>query len=169
MEVFQPWDNCVNEAGIATLRCVPIVFQNIVTAALMFAGVVALFFIITSGYKFMTSGGDPKAVDSARKTMIYAILGLVLILCSFAIVQFISFSTGVKCVNSFGFDNCDTVESNPDSIQENTDIGDTVGRDESGGQEDRQIDPPGSSTEENDNDQGNNRNNRNRGGKNKGR
>jgi hypothetical protein len=143
MDIFLPWDNCVNDAGVATLRCVPIVFQNVVTAALMFAGLAALFFIITSGYKFMTSGGDPKAVESARKTMIYAILGLVLILLSFAIVQFISVSTGVKCINSFGFDNCDTTESNPNNIQEGTDTGNTTERSR-GGQEARDITNPGS-------------------------
>lgn len=128
MDIFVPWDNCVNEAGIATLRCVPIVFQNIVTAALLFAGVAAVFFIIMGGYKFMTSGGDPKGVEGARKTIIYAILGLVLILISFAIVMFISVSTRVKCINSFSFENCDTVKTNPESIQDNTDTGKTTER-----------------------------------------
>lgn len=126
MDIFVPWDNCVNEAGVATLRCVPIVFQNIVTAALMFAGVAAVFFIIISGYKFMTSGGDPKAVEGARKTATYAIIGLVLILLSFAIVQFISISTGVKCINGFSFENCDTAPGTASSAD--YDIGNTTDR-----------------------------------------
>lgn len=128
MDIFVPWDSCViKETGVATLRCVPVVFQNIVTAALMFAGITAVFFIIIGGYKFMTSGGDPKAVEGARKTIIYAVLGLVLILLSFAIVQFISISTGVKCINAFGFDSCDTVKSDPSKSFDDS-IGDTTDR-----------------------------------------
>lgn len=116
------WENCVVD-GVATLQCVPQVFQNIVTAALIFAGVVALFFIIISGYKFLTSGGDPKQVDGARKTMMYAILGLILVLLSFAIVKFISITTGVDCINKFGFNQCDTT-TNSSSV-DNPDQGDT--------------------------------------------
>jgi uncharacterized membrane protein len=148
MDIFVPWDNCVNEAGVATLRCIPIVFQNIVTAALLFSGVVALIFIIISGYKFMTSGGDPKAVESARKTATYAIIGLVLILLSFAIVQFISISTGVKCINAFSFENCDTAPINSESIQDNTDIGNTTDRSSGAPLGADDINAPDSSSEE---------------------
>ena len=107
MELFQSWENCSVD-GVATLRCIPIVFHNIVTAALIFSGITAVVFIIIAGYKFMTSGGDPKQVEGARKTMIYSVLGLVLILLSFAIVSFISITTGVTCINAFTFNNCDT-------------------------------------------------------------
>lgn len=151
MDIFIPWDNCVNEAGVATLRCVPVVFQNIVTAALMFAGVAAVFFIIIGGYKFMTSGGDPKAVESARKTAIYAIIGLVLILMSFAIVQFISISTGVKCINAFSFENCDTVESNPSAVGD-YDIGNTTDRSDNALRADDIQAPNGNNNKDNKND-----------------
>ncbi len=91
-QVFKPWD-CL-EQGVATLRCVPIIFQNVVTALLMFAGAVALFLIIYSGIKLVTSGGDPKQVEAARKIMTYAIIGTVVVLLSFAIVYFIGYITG---------------------------------------------------------------------------
>ena len=100
-----PWDKCL-EKGVATLNCIPIVFSNILNWALAFAGVAALFLIILSGIKFITSGGDPKQVEGARKTLTYAIIGLLIILFSFFIINIISYVTGVNCIKLFGFDNC---------------------------------------------------------------
>lgn len=99
------WDSCVDN-GVATLKCVPVIFNNIVYAALLFAGVVALFIIIYSGFQFVTSGGDPKQVEGAKKTATYAIIGLVVILLSFFIINMIGFITGTNCISKFGFDSC---------------------------------------------------------------
>lgn len=92
--------------GVATLQCIPIVLKNVVTAALIFSGTIALILVILSGIKFITSKGDQKQVDLAKRTLTYAILGLIIILLSFFIIQFVSFVTGVQCINAFGFDNC---------------------------------------------------------------
>jgi hypothetical protein len=108
------WENCLlkkpdgtNVDGqIVTLQCIPQVFDNIVTFALTLAGAVALVFLIIAGYKFINSSGDPKKVEEARKTGVYAIIGLLLVLFSFAIVKFIAVFTGAECINSFGFDSC---------------------------------------------------------------
>lgn len=99
------WGDCV-KGGVATLECIPKVFQNIINGALLFSGVVALFFIIFSGIKLMLSQGDPKQVEGARQTLTYAILGLVLILLSFTIINLISYVTRVECIKLFGFSNC---------------------------------------------------------------
>jgi hypothetical protein len=103
--MFQEWGNCVVN-GVATLSCIPIIFSNVIRAALMFAGVIALFFIILSGIKMITSGGDPKAVESAKKTLTFAIIGLVIVLLSFFIVFLVANITGVKCITQFGFGQC---------------------------------------------------------------
>lgn len=91
---------------VATLNCLIPLFQNIIIAALTFVGIVALFFIIFSGLKFITSGGDPKALEGARKTFTFAIVGLLVVLFSFFIIRFIGTITGATCINSFGFTNC---------------------------------------------------------------
>ena len=89
------WSTCL-EGDVATLRCVPIIIQNVINAALIFAGVVALIFIIYSGIKFISSKGDPQGVDAAKKTLTYAIIGLIIVFLSFFILQIISDVTGVK-------------------------------------------------------------------------
>ena len=99
------WGSCVQN-GVATIQCLPVVFKNIINAALIFAGITALGFIITAGFTLMNSGGDPKKVQSARATLTFAIIGLILILMSFGIVNFLSYLTGVDCIKSIGFTNC---------------------------------------------------------------
>lgn len=96
---------CVRDQGVPSLLCLIPLFQNIVTAALLFSGIVALFFVIFAGFKYVQSGGDQKQVESARKTLTFAIIGLVLILMSFFIMNVIGFLT-VDCITEFGFDNC---------------------------------------------------------------
>lgn len=100
------WGKCVTNEGVAKLTCIPAVFQNLISSALLFSGVVALFFIIFSGIKLMLSQGDPKQVEGARHTLTYAIAGLLLVLLSFTIINLISYVTNVPCIKLFGFSNC---------------------------------------------------------------
>ena len=101
---MEDWGGCVTAEGVATLSCIFPLFQNAVNAALIFAGVVALFFILFAGVKFITSGGDAKQVDGARQTLTYAIIGLVIILLSFFVINIIARTTGANCINNFSFD-----------------------------------------------------------------
>lgn len=89
-----PWDQCL-DAGVATLRCIPILIKNLINAALVLAGATTLVFIIYSGIKFITSRGDQQAVADARKTLTFAIIGLFIIFLSFFIVALLSKVTGV--------------------------------------------------------------------------
>ena len=103
----QDWTGCIDpNTGVATLQCIPIVFNNIVTAALEFVGAVAVILLVYAGIRFVTSGGDPKQVQSARQIITYALIGLVLVLSSFAIIFFISYLTGAKCIETFSFTSC---------------------------------------------------------------
>lgn len=52
-------------------------------------GVVAIIVMIFAGYTYITSGGDTKKVGSAKTTIIYAAIGIVIALSAQAIVSFI--------------------------------------------------------------------------------
>lgn len=52
-------------------------------------GVAAVIMIVVSGIKFMTAGGDPGAVKSARSNLIYALVGLVVVVLAQAIIYFV--------------------------------------------------------------------------------
>lgn len=99
------WSSCIVN-DVATLNCVPIVFMNVVNALLGLSGITAVIFIIVSGLILMNSGGDQKKIASSKSTLTYAIIGLILILLAFGIVNFIGYVTGVTCFSSFGFDSC---------------------------------------------------------------
>lgn len=97
--------DCTSQ-GVAQLKCLPAVLQNLLAAAFFFVGFLALVFIIVSGIRFILSGGDPKQVEEARKTLTYAILGLLLVLLSAFIINLIAFVTGASCITVFGFESC---------------------------------------------------------------
>ena len=99
------WGGCVTN-DVPSLRCIPIVFENIISASLMFVGAVTAILIVYAGILFVTSGGDQKKVQSARQVITYALIGLVIVLSSFAIIYFIGYTTGATCITKLGFDNC---------------------------------------------------------------
>jgi hypothetical protein len=52
-------------------------------------GVTAVIMIIVAGFRFVTSAGDSSSIASARSTMIYALVGLAIVLLSQTIVKFV--------------------------------------------------------------------------------
>lgn len=62
--------------------------QQILTVVLGIFGAVAVLIIVIAGLKFVTSGGNPQSVSKARSTILYAIIGLIVIIASEAIVAF---------------------------------------------------------------------------------
>lgn len=92
--------------NIPTLQCVIPLFQNIVFWAIALSGITAVIFIIFAGFKYITSRGDAKQVEGARKTLTFAIVGLILVLSAFLIIVLIGKITGVTCIQNFGFTTC---------------------------------------------------------------
>jgi hypothetical protein len=63
-------------------------------------GVIAgLIFLVLGGIKWITSGGDKEKIESARKTILYSILGIILVVLSTVIMQFVGNILGVKILN----------------------------------------------------------------------
>ena len=62
--------------------------QQILTIVLGIFGAIAVLIIVIAGLKFVTSGGNPQSVGKARSTILYAIIGLIVIIASEAIVAF---------------------------------------------------------------------------------
>lgn len=79
----------------ATFASLAAVFANVVRAILAMAGITLFILLVIGGFKFITSGGDPKAIEGARNTLTYAILGLVVLLLSYVILVLIKTITGV--------------------------------------------------------------------------
>ncbi len=70
------------------------VFNNLVSVLIAVGGVVLFFMIVSSAFKYLTSGGDPKAAEGAKKTLTYAVSGLLLLIGSYLMIQLIGGITG---------------------------------------------------------------------------
>jgi len=55
----------------------------------LIGGVVSVFVIFIGGVKFITSSGDPSSVNSARNTLLYAIIALLIMATAQVAVRFI--------------------------------------------------------------------------------
>lgn len=62
------------------------VILNIISAI---AGLIAVIMIIIAGIKFSTSGGDGQKLATAKSTLTYAIVGLIVVAISQIIVRFV--------------------------------------------------------------------------------
>lgn len=64
--------------------------------------ILALAFLIWGGFTWITSGGEKEKVDKARKTIIMAIVGLVLAFIALILVRFIGTLLDVNSVSTLG-------------------------------------------------------------------
>ena len=62
---------------------------NIVDIGLSVVGYIAFFFILYGGFQFLTGGSNPSQIEKARKTILNAVIGLVIALGSVAIINLI--------------------------------------------------------------------------------
>jgi hypothetical protein len=76
------------------------IFASAVGSLLALGGIVLFLMLLSGGFKYLTSGGDPKATETAQKTLTYAIGGMILLAGSFLILRIISNFTGAD-VTSF--------------------------------------------------------------------
>ena len=88
------------DASLSTGDCTPAAteegsqkIQDIVTLIVnifsVIVGIVAVIMIIYGGFKYITSGGDSGNITSAKNTIIYAIIGLVVVALAQFLVQFV--------------------------------------------------------------------------------
>ncbi|MBR2741269.1 hypothetical protein IKD98_00715 [Candidatus Saccharibacteria bacterium] len=64
-------------------------FRKITNTVLFVVGVIAVIMLIIGGIKYVISGGDSKKVTDAKNTVLYAIIGMVIAVFSYAIVTFV--------------------------------------------------------------------------------
>ena len=63
---------------------------TVVNTLLYFVGAIAIIMIVVGGLRYVISAGNPAAIQSAKNTILYAIVGLLLAASAFAIVSFVT-------------------------------------------------------------------------------
>jgi hypothetical protein len=97
-------NSCFASSGVWTaIGCIPTspqeIIKTIVTIGMSLAGVVVLILILISAFTLSTSQGDPNKTKEAKEMLTSAIVGLLFIIFSVTILQFI----GVSILNIPGF------------------------------------------------------------------
>lgn len=77
-----------------TLSSLETIFTSVVKSLLALGAIALFILLVASGFKYLTSAGDPKAVEGAKKTLTYAIGGFVALLLSYLILRLIGQLTG---------------------------------------------------------------------------
>lgn len=99
------------EPGYTPLDQLETLFANLISVAVIIGAFLAFAMIIAGGFRYIIARGDEKAIDSARSTITWAVLGLVLIIGSWLILSFVSDFTGIQltrfCIADFPAKNCD--------------------------------------------------------------
>ena len=65
------------------------VFTQVTNTVLYIVGIVSVVMLIYGGLRYVISGGDSKKVTDAKNTILYAIIGLIISILAFAIVNFV--------------------------------------------------------------------------------
>jgi hypothetical protein len=75
-------------AGIPKLTADAVLSSTLNTVYFV-AGIIAVIVIIVAGYMYVVSAGDSAAVTKAKNAILYAVIGLVVIILAFAITWFV--------------------------------------------------------------------------------
>ena len=75
--------------GCDTDQTAPKVVEYLINAVISVLGIVAVVVIVVGGQRYIVSQGDASKIAAARGMVIYGVVGLVIALLAFAIVNFV--------------------------------------------------------------------------------
>lgn len=81
--------NVANKGGLAAYTSFTQLLEVIIRALLALSFIIALIFVVISGYRFITSQGSEEAVTKAKQNLTWAIAGIVLIALAWIIVTIV--------------------------------------------------------------------------------
>lgn len=87
LQIDQSVDNC--DTDDSTGKSLSQKIATVINWLSALIGVVAVVMIIFGGFRYITSGGNDTSVASAKKTILYALIGLVIVALSQLIVKFV--------------------------------------------------------------------------------
>lgn len=90
-------DSCNKTATTGNLICnaagkdnATTMVKSVINTLLYALGIVAVIVIIIGAFKYVTSAGDAASIASAKNTILYAVVGLIVAILAYAIVHFVT-------------------------------------------------------------------------------
>lgn len=90
-----------SDNDVATIQGLECLVANIFTVFITLVGLAGFVMFILGAFRWLTSGSNSKGLDAAKRTFTYAVLGLVLALSAFIILNLIADFTGVSVIKTF--------------------------------------------------------------------
>ncbi len=98
----------VDATDVATIQGFQCLIGNVLSVAITGLGLIGFVMFIVGAFYYMLSGGNAKDTDKAKQTITYAIIGLVVALSAFIILNLISQFTGVTSILNFSIPGSNT-------------------------------------------------------------
>jgi len=87
------FDQCANNSTAAVCKSkgdtVGPLIQTVINILLYILGAIAVVMIVIGGLRYTTSNGDSSAIKSAKDTILYSVIGLIVAIMSYSIVNFV--------------------------------------------------------------------------------
>ena len=87
------------DSGILHINNILIIVQNAIKFILITAFILAFIFLIIGGIRWIVAGGDEKGVAGARGMITAALIGLVIVLVSFALIRLIEVFFSISIIS----------------------------------------------------------------------
>lgn len=89
-------NRCVSTDDVAYIQGFECLFVNVVRILTPIVGIALFIMLIVGSFQLLTSGGDPKQIQKAQKTLTSAIIGIVVFFGVWFILTLIHYITGVE-------------------------------------------------------------------------
>ena len=76
----------LNNAGYDGLQAF---INSIINLAMTLSALVTVISLVTSGFKFMLSGGDEDKIKDTQRSLVFSILGLILVFLAPTVIEFV--------------------------------------------------------------------------------
>ncbi len=86
---------------VATIQGLECLIANVFTVIITLIGLAAFVMLIVGAVRWLVSGGNSSNIDKARSTMTYAIIGIVVALSAFIVINLLAGFTGVDVIKTF--------------------------------------------------------------------
>ncbi len=100
--------------GVATIQGIMCLLANVMSVFLTLIGIAGFVMLVFGSIKWLISGGNSQTLESSKKTITYAFIGLILALGSVLIINIIARFTGINVIERFFIPSSDTGVNNLD-------------------------------------------------------
>lgn len=88
------WGECAGNNNVvcnsASKDSAALMTETIIKMILYLVGIVAVVMIVIGGFRYVASQGDASAIKGAKDTIMYAVIGLVVAVLAYTIVNFVT-------------------------------------------------------------------------------